>query len=1301
MLNPNSFSRIRRAAVSVIAMLTGGLTAPSIALADSGDLIIGDFGGSSTGMSLGSNRLDANAPGANLDVADFAAAVDYANSLSNLAERGSLFISTGNVGSGNVVLPAGQVLSFDHPMGNPDGQSVLRIEANQDVSVFGDITHNTMTGDALHLAISSDGNIYLDASGSFLLNEGSLSLEAEGSVEINGLVSASGYDIFANGRISTPDITTSGTVNLLQSVPVGSGLAHGIVTGSITTTGQMGNNGIQLYSNAVRVDGSINAGSLDMIHRGNSEGESFVVTGEINLSNGDLGLTIETDGRVEVQGSIQSDNEHATIVTANGGIQLGQVTVGGNMRLLQPNPNGTGPAGGIQTGSITLTGSEGSSALEFETAMPVFIDGDVSAGGLNSQPPDLSVDSDFTITGSVFLNEGTYNSFNIESGGDVEIGGEVTHATYFKIQANGGIKTGDVTSNGVIIFEQPDPTGSGTEGGVTTGALTGATEGVLFNTGMPVTVNGSIHAGSLSAYGPESSSNGVGASVGVGFVVSGDIDVTGSPMSAQTNAAISIDTLGSIQIDGSIVNHSGEGVDLMANGAIRTGDITAGGNLSISQSFPTGTDTDDGIHVGSILLSGNSLGNNSLQISSALSILVDGPITADRVDIGPGNGDGYTGLTINGEVDVGELGEMNISHRGEVIIRGNFTGRQLTVYNDRDESSFESGSIQTTEAVEINVGRSVIISGDLIAADGQVRSNAEADLLGISAGDSDIFVAGDVLASRWVEFKHRSAQIGGSIAVTSNLTANPQYPNRFSSEGSGTFELNGDLTVQRGFISIEHENGISIDGTTTSDNGEIGLTSYLGPIQTGDLTAALGISVQAGTDPVVLGHVNTGGRFMLSGNDVTIGNIIVSIGTTNDPGQIEFITHSGPGSLTTGDMSAREIQLQNYQTLNLGDVYAEDRVKFEVDQGPLHITAGRIEGSTVMFERAQEVTVVADLIKGSEIVFYDAQNVIVTGAIETSSYFNFNTNDGSFSSGSITVPGGIGISAKNVAINGDLSSTGGGSLMLYAAETLEVSGGISFPGSVAEIYGTGRIDLNDLVVFEASLGGGDYFFSAGSVVQANGFQVSADNTRIHMGGNALEASTITISNGQLYVSQMGLAGGTTAFQNNATIHPEGAAPGPTALNILGDVNWYTENGFLKLDMANAAGAAGGGWDALFIDGALTLDAQGGSLTIQLNTFDLIAFGESLNFNPAQNYSWTLIQAAGGIFGYDPDMVQLDLTGFANSLYGDFSLQLDPTETTLNLVYVTAIPEPTTLGLLSIGVLTLQRRRRKTRSLTSR
>ena len=90
-------------------------------------------------------------------------------------------------------------------------------------------------------------------------------------------------------------------------------------------------------------------------------------------------------------------------------------------------------------------------------------------------------------------------------------------------------------------------------------------------------------------------------------------------------------------------------------------------------------------------------------------------------------------------------------------------------------------------------------------------------------------------------------------------------------------------------------------------------------------------------------------------------------------------------------------------------------------------------------------------------------------------------------------------------------------------------------------------------------------------------------------------------------------------------------------------------------------------------------------------------GEAANFNPNASYNWTFLTAAGGIFGFLPEVFLINTDDFQNDfLAGAFSVS-QMGDNSLSLNYQGVIPEPSALviwGVLGALAVVAARRRRK-------
>jgi fibronectin-binding autotransporter adhesin len=144
----------------------------------------------------------------------------------------------------------------------------------------------------------------------------------------------------------------------------------------------------------------------------------------------------------------------------------------------------------------------------------------------------------------------------------------------------------------------------------------------------------------------------------------------------------------------------------------------------------------------------------------------------------------------------------------------------------------------------------------------------------------------------------------------------------------------------------------------------------------------------------------------------------------------------------------------------------------------------------------------------------------------------------------------------------------------------------------------------------------------------------------------------------------------------------------------GSTTWNSGGGYI-IELANALGSAGSGWDIWNIAGILDISpssTSNGRFTISLASLAGESSGPAANFDPSRDYSWTILHA-DKITGFDPSEIALDTSGFKNNFAaGHFFLASTATDLSINF---TAVPEPTAMALLTAAsaLLTIRQRRR--------
>ena len=163
------------------------------------------------------------------------------------------------------------------------------------------------------------------------------------------------------------------------------------------------------------------------------------------------------------------------------------------------------------------------------------------------------------------------------------------------------------------------------------------------------------------------------------------------------------------------------------------------------------------------------------------------------------------------------------------------------------------------------------------------------------------------------------------------------------------------------------------------------------------------------------------------------------------------------------------------------------------------------------------------------------------------------------------------------------------------------------------------------------------------------------------------------------------------------------APGNFTGTMSATSSIWNGGGSYSWQVNNFLGSLGSGWDSLNISGGLSIAASSANkfvIDIVSLLSDNSALGSAANFNDANNYSFAIATAAGGISGFDASYFQVNTGGLANSFTGNWGVAKSGNN--INLTYsaasATAIPEPASGSLLALGLVSvvwLRLRQRRT------
>ena len=182
------------------------------------------------------------------------------------------------------------------------------------------------------------------------------------------------------------------------------------------------------------------------------------------------------------------------------------------------------------------------------------------------------------------------------------------------------------------------------------------------------------------------------------------------------------------------------------------------------------------------------------------------------------------------------------------------------------------------------------------------------------------------------------------------------------------------------------------------------------------------------------------------------------------------------------------------------------------------------------------------------------------------------------------------------------------------------------------------------------------------------------------------ASGATVANPVIFGASGGTLSGRGTFSSAVTVGANSdLAPGSSvaALSFSAGLT-LAPGGRYEVDVQDASGSAGVGWDTTLVTGTLNFTATLGSpFTIFLRSLDGAgAAGAALNFNPYTFYSWTILSATT-LSGFNAAAVTLDTAGFLSPVNGGtFSLGTVGNSLAVNF---TPVPEPETWALRVVGL----------------
>ncbi|MCY3014149.1 MAG: autotransporter-associated beta strand repeat-containing protein [Planctomycetota bacterium] len=638
---------------------------------------------------------------------------------------------------------------------------------------------------------------------------------------------------------------------------------------------------------------------------------------------------------------------------------------------------------------------------------------------------------------------------------------------------------------------------------------------------------------------------------------------------------------------------------------------TTTANWTTGTSTSTFTDGDQvnfGNSAGGTISLAGALAPSSLTVSAtAGSYTLSGATAGDKIT-------GSTGLTKTGagilalSSDNDFSGGTNISG-GTVRIDG--AGRLgsggITLASGATFQSTAGSAVALSNDVVIGSGGGTIDTGSQNLT---VASMSSLSGLLTKSGVGNLTVNGNFVPSS-----------GGGVSVAAGNLVLGGGPT-----ASGIYNL-GASGVLTGNLVLSGTQRMNVnDGATLSGSGQIqlptsgALISNLSGNAGGTVSAGIGLNStgQSFTAGSWSGATYTPGTFTSTigatkgANTSTTGNLTIS-GVISGDSDLDLSNSSlsgGGGGVLT--LSAQNTYTGN-TTINTGtpDVAGTASIKLGIANA-LPTTSGVIVGTKVGIGAAR-----LDINGFNQQVAYLADGANATvGSTKNLSIVNNGPQDATLTFGGATTPGkGFGgvIGTGGHVVN--VVKTGVNTQTLTAANTY--TGSTTIAEGTLALSGAGSINASPTITVAAGA-----MFDVASVT--GGYSIANGQT---LGGAGTVSGAATVA---------------------GTIAPNMNAIGTFTMGA----TTLAGGGGLNVQIYDAAGSAGSGWDLLTSTGDVTVPGSG-SFTIRLASASSAggAAGQAINFNDNAAGSWAMMTTAGSLVGFDASRFTVDASGFANNLAG--------------------------------------------------
>ncbi len=277
-----------------------------------------------------------------------------------------------------------------------------------------------------------------------------------------------------------------------------------------------------------------------------------------------------------------------------------------------------------------------------------------------------------------------------------------------------------------------------------------------------------------------------------------------------------------------------------------------------------------------------------------------------------------------------------------------------------------------------------------------------------------------------------------------------------------------------------------------------------------------------------------------------------------------------------------------------------------------------------------------------------------------------------------------------------VSDGAGGTLPLSVTFAPEVAGSTyHFYGLSNEVATLPSLTVGDdsNTTFSGTISG------AGRLVKQGAGTLTLSGNNTYVGPTDVNAGTLLVNgthnNGGMYTVGSGATlGGTGTVGAMVQLAGEMSPGTSVGTFTTGDETWLDGGSFtFEVEDATDAGGAGSGWDLLAITGQLDLrQLSPEGFTVRLVP---LPAGGPANFSSVypSSYEWDFVHTSGGVVGFDPSLFELDSSDFAGLIDdgwgpGVFAIDLRNNAHDLVITFTAAVPEPSTVSLFALGLLSL-------------